>query len=71
SERDESLVLIEWRETGGPPVKPPVRQGFGMTFIEQVIKRTLRGDVSVDFQPEGVVCRMTLPRANFEDMPEA
>lgn len=71
SERDQSLLLIEWRETGGPPVKPPVRHGFGTTFIEQVIKRTFQAEVSVDYRPEGLVCRMTLPKAMVEADPEA
>lgn len=70
SDGDERLLLIEWRETGGPPVKPPVRQGFGTTFIEEVIKRTFRAEVSVDYRPEGLVCRMTLPRATVEANPE-
>lgn len=70
-ERDESLLLIEWREAGGPTVKPPVRPGFGTTFIEQMIRRTLRAEVAVDYRPEGLVCRMTLPRAKVEASPSA
>jgi len=71
SEGDERLLSIEWRETGGPPVKPPVRRGFGTAFIEQVIKMTFHAEVSVDYRPEGLVCRMTLPRAKVEEIPEA
>lgn len=71
SERDERLLVIEWRETGGPPVTPPVRQGFGTRFIEQVIKRTFQAEVCVDYRPEGLVCRMVLPRAKVEDAQSA
>ena len=68
---DKGLLAIEWRETGGPPVQPPGRQGFGTTLIEQMIKRVLQGDVVIDYRPEGLVCRMTLPRANVEQIQAA
>ncbi|MBU4527082.1 MAG: PAS domain S-box protein [Hoeflea sp.] len=67
---DERLLSIEWLETGGPPVKPPLRKGFGTKLIEQVIKSTFRADVLLDYRPEGLVCRMVLPRAAVE-IPEA
>lgn len=70
SDKDERLLAIEWRETGGPPVKPPSRQGFGTTLIEQVIKRAFRADVQIDYRPEGLVCRMIMPRAAVEAIPE-
>ena len=41
-EGDESVLVIEWREAGGPPVKPPNRQGFGTTLLKQVVARALR-----------------------------
>lgn len=69
SERDESLLLIQWRESGGPPVKPPDRRGFGSKFIEQVIERAFHADVSVEYRPEGLVCHLKLPRARVEEVP--
>ena len=63
TEGDKGQLVITWREAGGPPVKPPKRQGFGTRLIEQVAARTLRADVAMDYRPEGLVCRMTLPRA--------
>ena len=71
SDGDEGLLAIEWRETGGPPVKSPGQQGFGTTFIEQVIRRVFRADIVFDYRPEGLVCRMTLPRAKVEASPGA
>ncbi|WP_454596988.1 PAS domain S-box protein [Qipengyuania sp. SM2507] len=67
SDGDEHLFLIEWCETGGPPVKPPSRQGFGSALIEQMIRRALRAEVSMDYRPEGLVCRMTFPRSRVEE----
>jgi PAS domain S-box-containing protein len=51
-------VLMTWTERGGPPVKPPERQGFGSTLIE----RSLPGaTVERRFEPEGLVCTIDLP----------
>lgn len=63
---DERLLAIEWRETGGPPVQSPSRKGFGTTLLKEVIRRTFQADVFIEYRPEGLVCRMTLPRAKVE-----
>lgn len=65
-EGDKGLLVIQWRESGGPPVKPPARQGFGTRLIKKVVARSLRADVAMDFRPEGLICRMTVPRAALE-----
>src|SRR5829696_2474312 len=54
-------VRLRWRETGGPPVKPPARQGFGSRLIERSLARDLSGGVSLDFAPEGLVCTIDAP----------
>ncbi len=54
-------VRLRWRETGGPPVKPPTRQGFGSRLIERSLARDLSGGVSLDFAPEGLVCTIDAP----------
>lgn len=68
---DGSHYEIVWRETGGPPVTPPTRQGFGTTFIQQITKATFRTDVILEYPREGAVCRMILPRAKVEAAPRA
>lgn len=65
-EGEKGQLVIDWRETGGPPVKPPTRRGFGTTFIKEVIARTFRADVVMEYPPEGLVCRMTLPKDAME-----
>lgn len=65
-EEDSGLLVIQWREAEGPTVKPPERQGFGTRLIKQVVAKALRADVAMDYRPEGLVCRMTLPRAALE-----
>jgi len=63
---DKGQLFIKWREAGGPPVKPPERQGFGTTLITQVLAKSLRADVAMEYRPEGLICRMTLPMAEVE-----
>ena len=65
-EGDQSRLVVQWRDSGGPPVKPPTRRGLGTSLIEQVIRRTFRGDVVLEYPPEGLICRMTLPKAAVE-----
>jgi PAS domain S-box-containing protein len=55
------LLQIEWRERGGPRVGPPVRRGFGSTFVEASIATDLRGSSKIAFEAEGVRCTMELP----------
>jgi len=54
-------LRIEWRETGGPPVQAPSRRGFGSRLIERGLAAELRGDVRLEFDPAGVVCRIDVP----------
>ncbi|MGE4064482.1 MAG: PAS domain S-box protein [Rhodospirillaceae bacterium] len=49
----------EWRESGGPEVKPPERRGFGSSLIERALGKG-GGEATFDFQPSGLICRMTI-----------
>jgi PAS domain S-box-containing protein len=52
--RDGDTAALEWCESGGPPVAPPSRSGFG----ERLLGR-LKADLA--FAPSGVICRMRVP----------
>jgi two-component sensor histidine kinase len=54
---DERLRL-EWRESGGPPVKPPDRRGFGSRLIERGLEADLGGAAALRFEPEGLRCEI-------------
>lgn len=58
--------VIQWHEAGGPPVTPPERQGFGTRLIKQAVARALRADVTMDFRPDGLRCRLILPANTVE-----
>ncbi len=53
-------VSILWRERGGPPVQQPKRGGFGSQLLE---KSLAPGAVQLDFNPDGLECRVSLPLA--------
>ena len=55
-------IVLEWRESGGPPVQPPQKRSFGTSLIERSLD-PFKGAAHLDFAPEGVICRMRLPRA--------
>src|SRR5579863_9815646 len=52
-------LLVRWTETGGPPVEPPARRGFGSRVIERMTGQ-LNGKADFDWRPEGLVCEITL-----------
>lgn len=54
-------LVIDWRETGGPPVAPPTRRGFGTTIIERSIPYELKGRVHVRYETSGVEARLVIP----------
>jgi two-component sensor histidine kinase len=58
-------VTIRWSETDGPPVKPPLRQGFGTRVIDQVIRAELKGEVRFDWRPDGLTCEIAIPVAKL------
>jgi two-component system, chemotaxis family, CheB/CheR fusion protein len=54
-------LVIEWIETGGPPVELPVRRGFGSYLIERAVSYELQASVQRDFAGSGVRCRIDFP----------
>lgn len=57
----ENLVVVNWRESGGPPVTPPENHGFGTELIQKIVAHELRQPVELKFEPEGVQCILRVP----------
>jgi PAS domain S-box-containing protein len=53
----DGWLTLRWTETGGPPAKPPTRQGFGHRVIERMIGQ-LKGKSSFDWRPQGLACEI-------------
>jgi PAS domain S-box-containing protein len=55
----EGGLTLDWRESGGPPVSPPSRSGFGRMVIQNAAGS--KGSVAHRFEPAGVNCQIELP----------
>ena len=62
----EALVL-DWKEAGGPPVRALISPGYGTTVIKELIPFELGGVVDLVFAPDGVRCRLEIPRNWLND----
>jgi two-component sensor histidine kinase len=58
---DSGEMVIVWRESGGPPVAPPARRGFGSRLLERGVAAELGGQVVLDFAPTGLICTIRAP----------
>ncbi|UMY16553.1 PAS domain-containing protein [Methylobacterium organophilum] len=61
----EPRLNMRWQESGGPPVTPPARTGFGSRLIERGLSGAVGGEVAVDYDAAGVVCRLSGPLSGF------
>lgn len=62
---------IRWRETGGPAVVPPKRQGFGTTIIERSVPYDLGGEARMDYNGQGLEARFRIPARHVSEPPSA
>lgn len=62
--QSNGALSIFWRESGGPVVDVPTRQGFGTTIIHRSIPFDLKGEAEITFSPAGVQATFLVP-ANF------
>lgn len=51
-------LSLDWRESGGPPVAPPTRVGFGSRLIQRGLAHDLGGAAEIVFHPEGVTAHI-------------
>jgi two-component sensor histidine kinase len=58
-------LLVNWIERGGPTVTPPSRKGFGHTVFERLVTKSLNGSVAIDFAPEGLIWKLSIPTTNL------
>jgi PAS domain S-box-containing protein len=54
-------LRLEWKESGGPPVAPPKKLGFGTRLIERGLSTEVGGAVRLEFRPEGLLCAISVP----------
>ena len=59
--RNGRVLVLCWRETGGPDVAEPVPRGFGLTLIENSLAFELGGAVQLGFPAGGLACTVVMP----------
>lgn len=52
---------LRWKESGGPRVATPARQGFGQAVITRSLQYSPHGGAEIAFLPDGVCCSMRVP----------
>ncbi len=61
AEDGPSQLRVQWKETGGPPVQPPKRQGFGSRLIRRSVEGELDGTIVLNFDQAGVSYDISVP----------
>jgi PAS domain S-box-containing protein len=57
----ERTCHLSWEESGGPPVEPPSRRGFGRVVIERTVARAVLGEVNIEYAPSGLKWSLVFP----------
>lgn len=50
-----------WEESGGPVVRAPGKKGFGQVVIERTVARAVGGQVTLEYDPEGIKWMLVFP----------
>jgi PAS domain S-box-containing protein len=61
---DHPQLTVFWQERNGPPVRPPLHNGFGSQVIERGTQLELQAEVQLEYRPEGVACTFHIPMAS-------
>lgn len=57
----EGQLRLNWVETGGPPVTPPEKTGFGTRLIQSLVSYSLEGHVEQTYAAEGLQVEVVIP----------
>lgn len=52
---------VRWIERDGPPVSPPLREGFGTVLVGRSVPFDLAGESELNFEADGVSARFLIP----------
>ncbi|MPR08931.1 PAS domain S-box protein [Microvirga tunisiensis] len=61
TEDTPACLALRWSEHGGPTVTEPKHKGFGSRLITRGLAGGVGGDVTLRYEPTGVVCTITAP----------
>jgi len=52
---DGDVFAMSWTERNGPSVSAAERRGFGTTVVDSMARRTVGGEVRLDYAASGLV----------------
>jgi PAS domain S-box-containing protein len=58
---EAGVLHLDWRESGGPRVTPPTRQGFGSRLLQRVLTAQVQAQITTDYAPEGFHLTLAAP----------
>jgi two-component sensor histidine kinase len=59
----EERLTLNWEESGGPPVRPPTRKGFGQKVVVDMSRRQLGAEVGLEYRETGLRWSVDAPVA--------
>ncbi len=57
----DGAFVMDWIETGGPPVEEPTRKGFGTSVIRDIPIASLDASAQLDYRPDGLRWHLSCP----------
>jgi CheY-like chemotaxis protein len=64
---EHDRLILNWVESGGPPVRRPAASGFGTKIIIGSVERQLHGAVTFEWRPDGLRCVLSVPRPKVQN----
>ena len=58
---EDGRLNIEWRESGGPAVAMPPKEGFGHKVVKRLVAQALDGEATLSFPPDGLIWTLSIP----------
>jgi PAS domain S-box-containing protein len=55
---NSSHFRLVWREAAGPKVRAPERKGFGTVMLTRILAQEINGEISLEYNSDGLVCSM-------------
>lgn len=65
-ERVGDAVSFLWHESGNGPAETAPRRGFGTTVLENMVGRSLNGEVRREVHEQGIAWRFTIPLSSLD-----